>query len=364
MRIKYHVAAGLITVAFAAATFLFLTFVFDQPRENPTQAVVPVIDVVPVAVVDTPAVIESPEPAPETKTEIVEHPAQIGEVRDVFVEDNRVWVATADGLLQTDRNGLHYRLIQTAEGLDPTTIAEIIDLDGRILFCSVEGFFEYLGPDVFRQVELPLTPPVNFCHAFDSLSYIAGYDDGLFQYTPDVPVLLKSDLLVTALAFGPDGLWVGTDGDGLWHFDGRNWQKRFLRVDTAAFDFVTTLAYRWPNLVVGTQDGLYRFDGGKWETNTGSQSDFPGGWITDIAFANHRWYIGTADAGLWIYNGETFSPVEQLAETGITRIRVYRNDVYVGTRENGVLIRRAGQWRPLYLPDDSLEISPQLLTLL
>jgi|GEM_PF-6085280 len=360
MRIKFHVAAGLVTVIFAAAAFAVMGLLFDAGGERSEGLAEPELAAIPAAQIETPAIDSLPEP----EAPLPEKPSLITHVRDLYVEDNRVWVATPDGLLQTDRNGLHYRLIDSAEGVEPTVITEINQLSGRTLFCTSDGFYEYLGPDVFRQVELPFAPPIIFCPAFDSLSFIGSYNEGVFRYTPDQPVLIKPDLLVTAMVFCPDGLWVGTDGDGLWRFDGEIWQKRFLRSDTNAFDYITALSYRWPHLMVGTPEGLHRFDGGIWETHTGQQSDFPGGWITDIAFANHRWHIGTVDNGLWVLMGTSFSPVEALVGTSVTRIRVFRNDLYVGTQCSGVYVRRAGKWRPLYLPAAPPEISPKLLTLL
>jgi len=362
MRIKFHVAAGLITVVFAAAAFVLMGYLFDSRHEQSAVQAEPDFAVISAAQAETLTIDTLPEPEPAPM--LPEKPSLITHVRDLYVEDNRVWVATPDGLLQTDRNGQHYRLIDSADGVDPRLITGIVRLPGRILFYTCDGYYEYLGPDVFREVKFPLFPPIRFCPAFDSLSYVGSYEDGIFQYTPDSPVLLKSDLLVTAIVFCPDGLWVGTDGDGLWRFDGETWQKRFLRSDTNAFDYVTALNYHWPHLMVGTPGGLYRFDGGAWDIHTGDSSDFPGGWISDIAFANHRWYVGTVDDGLWGMVGSSFFPVEELAGKSITRIKVFRDDVYVGTQTSGVYVRRAGQWRSLYLPEKPPEIPRQLLTLL
>ncbi len=368
MRLKFNVIAGLVTVVLAVAAFFLMGNLLGPQTEEPLTLAAPeVIPATEVEIIkpDT-AYAPVPEPIPDPAPEMPgpEMTCRLTAVLDIYIEDNRVWVATPDGLIQTDRNGTFYRLIDSAEGLDPRMITEIVRLPGRTLFAAGREFYEYLGPDVFRRVELPLVPPITYCHAFDSLSYLAGYEDGVFQYTPDFPVLLKDDILVTSLAFGPDGLWVGTDGDGLWRYDGEKWQQRFLRSDTGAFDYVTALSYHWPHLMVGTPDGVYRFDGGKWETHVGRDSTFPGGYVTDLAFANHRWYIGTSDHGLWILLGSTFIPVDELAETAVTRIKVFRKDVYIGTQNSGVYVRRAGHWRQLYQTDDVPEIPPQLLTLL
>jgi len=362
MRIKFHVAAGLVTVVFAAAVFLLLGHFVEIGQDRTEAEADPQFAVIPVSAVETP--ISDSIFVPEPESFLPEKPSLVTHARDIYIEDNRVWVATPDGLVLTDRNGMHYRLIDSAEGVDPTMFTDIVHLGGRTLFCTEDGFYEYLGLEAFRRVELPYSPPVFYAPAFDSLGYLGTHEAGVFQYTPDQPVLIKPDLLVTAMVFAPDGLWVGTDGDGLWRFDGEVWQRRFLRSDTNAFAHVTTLAYKWPSLMVGTPEGLYRYDGGTWEAYADGETGFPGAWITDIVFANHRWYIGTVDHGLWILAGASFFPVEELAGASITRIETFRNDVYVGTQNSGVHVRRAGTWRLLYVPEGTPEISPRLLTLL
>ena len=358
MRIKFNVIAGLVTVVFAVSGFILMGNLLSPQTEPRLITAITEPEFVSTAQAE-PLIAEPKREYPDS-----EKISWLIHVRDMHITDNRVWVATPEGLLQTDRNGIQCRIIDSADGLDPRDISQIVDLPERTLFGAGREFYEYLGPDVFRRVELPLVPPVTYCHAFDSLQYIAGYENGVFKYTPDTPVLLKDDLLVTALAFGPDGLWVGTDGNGLWRLNGDKWQKRFMRPDTGAFDYVTALAYKWPHLMVGTPKGLYRFDGGKWEVHDGQDSTFPGSYITALAFANHRWYIGTAEYGLWTLVDSTFAPVDEVPGSSITCIKVFRKDVYVGTEDAGVYVLRAGEWRQLYQTDGVPEIPRTLLTLM
>ncbi len=370
MKMRFGLLAGLVTIVIAVAGFFLLGSLVQSPEEptalNPTaeKEAVPVShvevitpDVIPPEAIAESVVVSEPEPEPYT-------PPQILTVRDMTIADNRVWVATPGGLVQTDRNGNHYRLLEVAEGIDPTAVVEFVELPGRLLFGDGDGYFEYLGPDVFRQVDLPLTSPISFCHAFDSLYYLAGYTEGVFTYSPQFPQPLKDDILVTDMVFSPNGLWVGTDGDGLWLLDGESWQRRFLRSDTNAFNYVTALEYHWPHLLVGTDDGAYRFDGGAWETYTGADSVFPGGFITDITFANHRWFVGTKGHGLWILLNNTWMAVEDVPADHITAIRTFRSDVYVGSQNAGVFVRRNGAWRLLYDLEEMPDVPRDLLTLL
>ncbi len=370
MKMRFGLLAGLATVVLAIAGFFLLGSLVQNPEEpasantTPEPALEPVCHVeviTPDAVPPeaSPEIVTVPEPEPEPY-----EPPQILTVRDISIADNRVWVATPDGLVQTDRNGNHYRLLDTADGFDPAAAVEFIELPNRLLFGDGTGYFEYLGPDVFRQVDLPLTSPVSFCHGFDSLYFIAGYTEGVFEYVPEFPDPLKDDILVTDMVFSPGGLWVGTDGDGLWLYDGESWQRRFLRSDTTAFNYVTTLEYRWPHLMVGTDQGAYRFDGGLWETYTGADSTFPGGFVTDITFANHRWFVGTKEHGLWILLNNTWMAVEDVPADHITAIRTFRADVYIGTQNAGVFVRRNGTWRLLYDLEEMPSMPTELLTLL
>lgn len=366
MRFKFNVFAGLVTVIIAVAAFVLMGSLLSPEAEHASSFSSPESALFPTAIAEAMTPDTMDESILQDEPELLEPATTSGltEVRDIHITADRVWVATSDGLIQTDCNGTYYRVIDTAEGLEPKSITEIVDLPGRTLFAADHECYEYLGPDVFRRVELPLVPPITFCHAFDSLSYIAGYENGVFKYTPESPELLKDDILVTALAFGSNGLWVGTEGDGLWRLDGDKWQRRFMHPDTGAFDFVTALAYRWPHLLVGTPDGVYRYDGGKWEMYYGQDSTFPGGQVTALAFADHRWYIGTTEHGLWTLLNSTFAPVEELVGSAITCIKVFRDDVYVGTEDAGVYVRRAGQWRQLYQTDGKSEIPRTLLTLM
>ena len=149
MRFKFNIIAGLVTIVFAVAAFVLMGNLLDPQAPSSEIVAAPAIEVVPaVETADvqiktvSEMVIESEfseEMEPELSgPEIV---SMISSIRDIHIEDNRVWVATPDGLIQTDRNGTHYRLIEIAEGVDPRMILEITTLPGRTLFCTDNEFY-------------------------------------------------------------------------------------------------------------------------------------------------------------------------------------------------------------------------------
>ena len=354
MKIKFHVVAGLVTIIFAVALF----FVMGGPGlgPGPDEALVasaqPEFMQVPAGQMDS----ANPQFSEESNLE--------RQVLDLYIDDSSVWIATPAGLIRADRNSREYQLIDSADGVDPTTLTSIVRIGNRTLFCTDNAMYEQAVLRVFHRVDLPMTPPIVSSVTSESTSVVGSCQDGVLAATPTGTMPLKSDIAVTAIVRAPDGFWVGTNGDGLWFFNGEKWQQRFLRNDTVAFDWVTALAYRWPNLWVGTTDGLYRYDGGRWDTYTTSDSGYTGGWVTDLAFSGSRLYIGTADRGLWTYDGTDFSTVHQLPDSSITRIKVHRHDVYVGTQSSGVFVLRAGKWRPLLPTHDVPDSLPRQWTLL
>lgn len=359
MRIKFHIAAGLVTIVLAVALFFVLGGLTEVQNQTTIASAEPEFMQVPAGQVSSDTGAAAQRGARNSERSSLEL-----QVLDLFVDDTSVWIATPVGLVHTDHAGKHVRMIDSAAGVDPTTIYAIAGLGNQLLFCTDDKLYEYLGPDTFHAVDLPFTPPIVTCTVSESTTFVGSHNDGVLAMTLGQVLPLKSDLSVTAIVRAPDGIWVGTNGDGLWFFNGEKWQKRFLHNDTTAFDDVTALAYRWPQLWVGTRQGLFRYNGGRWDMYTGNASAFPGGWVTDLALAGPYAYIGTADRGLWIFDGTTFAQIGQFAGESITRIKVDHREVFVGTQNSGVHVLHSGKWRPLYPASDTANMPARQWTLL
>jgi len=169
---------------------------------------------------------------------------------------------------------------------------------------------------------------------------LVGTDHGLwyhcnepFDETGCADTLLKSGIIVTALATDNNGLWVGTYGDGLFYFDGCTWQERYLKRDTFAFAFVNAIEYAAPYLWVGTDNGVWRYNGGKWaQMNvTDSSENYM---VSSILTTPAATYIGT-ERGLLRYT-DSLRVVDSYEGMAIAGLCVSEKGVIVATRNNGI----------------------------
>ncbi len=170
---------------------------------------------------------------------------------------------------------------------------------------------------------------------------LIGTEQGLW-YHSDLPLdeggapdtLLKGSIIVTALVEDRGGLWVGTHGDGLYRFDGRSWQERFLKRDTLIFSFVNALEYTYPSLWVGTDEAIFRYDGGGWAQMFVSDSSETHD-VTCIMTTPAATYIGTG-AGLLRYAGDELTEDEFFEGSEIVGLCRSEKGVIVATREDGI----------------------------
>ncbi len=171
---------------------------------------------------------------------------------------------------------------------------------------------------------------------------LVGTDTGLWYHCDDIDyfescpfdTLLKGDMVVTALAEGRTGLWVGSYGSGLYHFDGQNWQERFLERDTSMFQYVQALEYTYPFLWVGTEEAIFRYDGGKWaQMFVADSSEYYD--VTCIMTTPAATYIGSID-GLLRFAGDTLKAVDGFEGMQIAGLCRSEKGVLVATCNNGI----------------------------
>lgn len=183
-----------------------------------------------------------------------------------------------------------------------------------------------------------------------------GTDNGLFSQTPIGIIKLKDSLTVSALTSDRDGLWVGTDGEGLYRWDGEQFQKRFLSRDESLFNNVTALAYNHNHLYLGTDQGLFVYDGGKWDP-----FDFtcglPSNLVTAIDASTWIVYIGT-DQGLVTYYKDVFKPVEGFSGQQIAAVRKVDRQLVVATTDQGLFVKTGNKVTALVtVPHDELQVA-------
>ncbi len=119
-----------------------------------------------------------------------------------------------------------------------------------------------------------------------------GTTDGLYRRGIFGKDKLMDDITVSAITEDNSGLWIGSMGEGLYRWDGKNFKKRFLRRDTTLFDFINAIDFKHGHLYVGCDNGLYVFNGGKWKTLT-TEDGLPDDNIRTIDATDWTVYIGT-----------------------------------------------------------------------
>lgn len=176
-----------------------------------------------------------------------------------------------------------------------------------------------------------------------------GTENGLYSHTMLGDIQLMGDVWVTALEPDRDGLWVGTDGDGLYRWDGTRFNKRYLKRDTSLFDFVNCIEYSRDRLYVGTSNGLHIFDGGSWQTLT-SDDGLPSNTVTSVDASGWIAYVGT-DEGLVTWFNEAVKPVSKLEAVSVTCVRTSPYGVLVATEGDGLYQKAGAAVKMLFGPD-------------
>jgi len=254
-----------------------------------------------------------------------------GGVADLIISDSTVYSIYDDGLAVYD--------LRTKERTDIATDdrpSAIVEHNGEIfvgvgsLYKIVDGTLEPADGSYFGNIT-----------ALASLNYrlIIGTDEGVFTRSIFGDETLVEDVVVSALAPDVDGVWIGTDGQGLFRWDGRQVNKRWLERDEALFDFVNALDYRHSHLYLGTDAGLFIYDGGAWAQLTAADG-LPGEQVRKIDAASWVVYLVT-DGGFVGYFDDEFIPQDKFADYSVTVARRYGSDLIVGTAD-GYLLKKSG----------------------
>jgi len=179
-------------------------------------------------------------------------------------------------------------------------------------------------------------------------SLMIGSTEGLFARSILGCVSLLEDVEVTALVADNDGLWIGTDGQGVYRWDGEEYSQRYLARDSSLFNHVTALAFNHNHLYLGTVNGMFVFDGGRWET-VSTEQGLPNDVITSIDAAGWVVYVGTPDGMVSWFNQE-INPVARMEGRTITSICRAGSRIIAGTDEHGLVIKTGPAIKTLVEP--------------
>jgi hypothetical protein len=274
---------------------------------------------------------------------------EVNNFNDMVIVDSIVYAAFNGGLLAYDLSDDTYKAIDCGENLNAITFHnEEIYVGGNHLFKLVDANPEKVMFDdnILKIINPALeTIPVHYDSSISSLSsyngdLIIGTGQGLFSYSDNGYKSLRDDISVTALTADKDGLWIGTDGQGLYRLQDGGFHKRFLIRDSSTFDNVNCLDYNRGFVYVGTDDALYIFDGGRWETLT-RDNGLLSNKVRSINADDWVIYIGT-DRGIISYFNGDFMPVKSMENAIVNAFGRYANSLIIGTNDALKLKSRNG----------------------
>ncbi|RME26813.1 MAG: hypothetical protein D6800_05900, partial [Candidatus Zixiibacteriota bacterium] len=313
----------------------------DKKTEEPNLAE-QVLDSVAVAVVDHVTKVE-PASTTEGPSPAATIPEGIQGVTDVVSDGNRVYATTARGLLVYDIDSDQVNIVAADK---PLTAVHLFD--GAV----------YVGGDRLYTLQDNRLLPVDesYPDAITSLGdysgrLVVGTGAGLFTRTEVGPVGLLDDVSVRGTAVFGDGLWIATDGDGLYRWDGETMKRRFLRRDSSLFDNSRTLAAGPNHLYVGTPVGLFIFNGGSWRQLTETDG-LPSDDITAIDASGWLVYVSTTGGTVSYFNDE-FLPVKGVSDRTASCFARVARKLFIGTPFDGLLMKSGATVRMLQAGEDA-----------
>lgn len=268
-------------------------------------------------------------------------------IYDLAVNDSLVVVALDNGALMYDLNqGTH----SSIEAGKPMTAA--VWRDGAA-YVGGDKLYRLEG-NALAVVDEPFTDPITALYSYGSLLMI-GTEGGLYAQSAIGTSSLMEGVFVTSMVADNSGLWVGTDGQGLYRWDGTSVTKRYLIRDSSLFDYVNCLDFGHDHLYLGTDSGLYVFDGGRWQTFTVANG-LPSDDITAIDASGWIVNIGT-EAGITTYFNNEFRPLTTLANHCATVLKYSSKGLLVGTDTEGLLLQSGSVIRTLVAPKGMNELA-------
>ena len=257
-------------------------------------------------------------------------------VHDFEVIGPNLYAVTDAGLVIYDFVARSDRVIETDSEL------RAIASHGGKLYVGGDGLFVF-EDSALVPVDIEL-PPVTDLESY-TFRLLIGTRDGLHSLSIFGNEEMLPDYSITDIAPAGDGFWVGTDGSGLFGYNGIDFKKRYLTRDTTVFDFVTALDYNHHHTYVGTPDGLWVFDGGMWQSYT-VETGMPANGVTAIDASYWVVTVGTENGTTSLFKGDLM-PVQGLDNIVVTALARYDKKVIAGTANDFILIKSGPVVRPL-----------------
>ncbi len=253
----------------------------------------------------------------------------VSRISDMIIVASTVYAVHDGGVVSYNLNDKEVRRIKANEKLNAITYH-----DGKV-YVGGENLYSLAGSEL-ELVEAEFIGDITALISFEYRLMI-GTEAGLHQKSIFGDVGLLDNVSVTAFAADNSGLWVGTEGQGLYRWNGDEFKKRYLLRDTCIFDFVNSLASKNGHVYVGTDDALYDYDGGKWKTIT-DEDGLPSSTVLAIDASTWVVYVAT-EAGVASYHKDEISPVNKLDTVQVNTVRAKGHRLFAGTDNDGLLMK-------------------------
>lgn len=268
----------------------------------------------------------------------------ITEIADLELVDSKLYGVFNGGVAIYDFANKSYSIIPSGEKLRAVAHHEgQVYVGGTNLYTVNDSTLERLD----NEFEGVITTLYSYGYRL-----MVGTECGLYSAGMFGNELLFDEIPVSAIAADESGLWIGTEGEGLYRWDGGDFTKRFLRRDTALFDTVNTLDFNHSHLYVGTVNGFHIYDGGSWKTLT-NLDGLPADNVVSVDASEWVVYVGTDEGVVSYFNGDVIQ-VNKLEETRADALCVDGRRIIAGTEYEGIVMKSGRVFKTLVPVDDGM----------
>ncbi len=197
-------------------------------------------------------------------------------INDIYVEKNRIWIATNGGLIIYDKNAKSTTVLTTEDGIDHNAIESIYKTtDGRLFLGTYSRNLFVIENSSIQEIELIESGElkiIDFTETSNGNLWLSTAENGVFKLSHDSIFSfttlngLLSNYCYAIEADANDKIWVG-HRNGLSNIDPENHNKISIynsndgvgsQVNKRAM-FLDQKNYLW----IGTEEGVIRFDSKK-----------------------------------------------------------------------------------------------------
>lgn len=232
----------------------------------------------------------------------------------------------------------------------------VIAVEEKLQAIAVQEGIVYVGGDYLytvgesslQRLEYEFEGVIN-CLEVHGAALMIGTETGLYSKSLFGREQVVEDIPVTAMATAEGSLWVGTDGEGLYNWDGDTFRKRFLLRDEHMFDTVHALDFQHNHLYVGTSNGFHIYNGGVWQ-NLDTSDGLPADDVTAINAEDWVVYLGTEE-GVVSWFGGQIDPIEEFEGRDVNAIQIRGRNLIAATDREGVIAKSGRMVRTLVDPE-------------